>query len=94
MSDVTGWSTKIIEELRFASKAGAETHPDWSHNLVAYHAVTVEAGTETYRATVEPLADPQRHDVYEEQARRFPGFADYQQKTARPIPVVELRRAG
>jgi deazaflavin-dependent oxidoreductase (nitroreductase family) len=78
----------------FASKAGADTHPDWYHNLVAHPEVTVEVGTETYRVTASPLADPQRHDVYEEQAQRFPGFADYQQKTARAIPVVELRRAG
>lgn len=78
----------------FASKAGADVHPDWYHNLVAHPEVTVEAGTETYRATAAPLADPRRSEVYEEQARRFPGFAEYQQKTARTIPVVELRRAG
>ena len=78
----------------FASKAGADTHPDWYHNLVAHPEVTVEAGSETYRATAAPLADPRRGDVYEEQARRFPGFAEYQQKTTRRIPVVELVRTA
>lgn len=78
----------------FASKAGADTHPDWFHNLVAHPEVTVEAGSETYRATAVRLGEPQRHDVYEEQARRFPGFAEYQQKTARVIPVVELVRVS
>jgi deazaflavin-dependent oxidoreductase (nitroreductase family) len=34
----------------FASKAGADTHPDWYHNLVAHPDVTVEVGTDTYAA--------------------------------------------
>lgn len=76
----------------FASKAGADTHPDWYHNLVANPEVTVEVGTETYAATASSLAEPDRTRVYDEQARRFPGFAEYQEKTNRVIPVVELVR--
>jgi len=76
----------------FASKAGADTHPDWYHNLVANPEVTVEVGTETYAATARSLAEPDRTRVYDEQARRFPGFAEYQEKTNRVIPVVELVR--
>ena len=74
----------------FASKAGADTHPDWYHNLVANPAVTVEVGTDTYRATARTLAEPDRTGVYDEQARRYPGFEEYRQKTTRVIPVVEL----
>lgn len=74
----------------FASKAGADTHPDWYHNLVAHPGVTVEAGTDTYPATAVPVAGADRDRVYAEQARRYPGFAEYQQKTTRVIPVVEL----
>lgn len=74
----------------FASKAGADTNPDWYHNLVAHPEVTVEAGTQTYSATAVALEDPERSRVYEEQARRYPGFAEYQEKTSRVIPVVEL----
>lgn len=74
----------------FASKAGADSHPDWYHNLRAHPEVTVEVGTETVTATAVPLAEPQRTEVYTEQARRYPGFADYQRKTSRVIPVVEL----
>ncbi len=36
------------------------------------------------------LAEPLRGQVYREQASRHPGFADYQQKTTRPIPVIAL----
>ena len=78
----------------FASKAGADSDPDWYRNLVAHPEVTVEAGTETYIATATSLAEPERTRVYDEQARRFPGFAEYRDKTARVIPVVELSRAG
>ncbi len=74
----------------FASKAGADSHPDWYHNLRAHPEVTVEVGTETVTATAVPLAEPQRTEVYAEQARRYPGFGDYERKTSRVIPVVEL----
>ena len=74
----------------FASKAGADTDPDWYRNLVADPSVTAEVGTEAYAATAVPLQGADRDRVYEEQARRYPGFAEYQEKTSRVIPVVEL----
>ncbi len=76
----------------FASKAGAPTNPDWYHNLVANPVVTVEVGAETYEATATPLEGTERDEKYAEQARRYPGFAEYQEKTNRVIPVVELVR--
>lgn len=80
----------------FASKAGAPTHPDWYRNLVAAGEATVEVGTETYRTDVRDLTGEERDRVYAEQARRYPGFAEYAQKTEgiRTIPVLELRRAS
>ena len=74
----------------FASKGGADTAPDWYHNLVANPAATVEVGTEKYEATAKPLAGPERDRIYAEQARRTPQFGEYQEKTKRVIPVVEL----
>ena len=78
----------------FASKAGAETNPDWYWNLVAHTDVTVEVGTETYEASARPVTGDDRDRVYSEQARRYPGFAEYEQKTSRVIPVVELIPKG
>ncbi|MFF1733574.1 nitroreductase family deazaflavin-dependent oxidoreductase [Streptomyces sp. NPDC058247] len=79
----------------FASKGGAPTNPDWYRNLIAAGEGTVERGTETYRVTVRELAGAERDHVYAEQARRYPGFAEYGRQTAgiRMIPVLELRRA-
>jgi deazaflavin-dependent oxidoreductase (nitroreductase family) len=80
----------------FASKGGAPTHPDWYHNLVLAGVAEVEVGTETYPVTVTELTGEQRDRIYAEQARRYPGFAEYEQKTAgiRTIPVIALRRRG
>jgi deazaflavin-dependent oxidoreductase (nitroreductase family) len=80
----------------FASKAGAPSHPDWYYNLVAAGEGTVERGTASYPVTVRELAGDERDSVYDEQARRYPGFAEYAEKTAgiRTIPVLELTRSS
>ncbi|MCW2656764.1 MAG: Deazaflavin-dependent nitroreductase [Jatrophihabitans sp.] len=80
----------------FASKAGAPTNPDWYHNLTVAGTGSVEVGTESYPVEVAELTGPERDRIYAEQARRYPGFAEYAQKTEgiRAIPVLALRRAG
>ena len=74
----------------FASKAGAPTNPDWYYNLVANPDVTVEVGTDTLDVVATPLEEEERARVYAVQASRYPGFAEYQEKTDRAIPVVAL----
>ncbi|MGO9657892.1 MAG: nitroreductase family deazaflavin-dependent oxidoreductase [Acidimicrobiales bacterium] len=76
----------------FASYAGADKDPDWYRNLVAHPEITVEVGAETYRALAAPVSRAERDRIYAEQARRYPGFAEYEAKTSRVIPVVELTR--
>ncbi len=78
--------------LVFATKGGAPTNPDWFSNLVANPQVTVEVGTEKYAARAVVLDGEERDRLYAEQARRYPGFAEYQEKTDRVIPVVALVR--
>jgi deazaflavin-dependent oxidoreductase (nitroreductase family) len=79
----------------FATKGGAPTNPDWYYNLTAVGNGSVERGTETYEVTVRELAGAEHDRIYDEQARRYPGFAGYARQTAgvRTIPVLELRRA-
>lgn len=77
----------------FASKAGAPTNPDWYYNLLADPVVGVELGTERFEAMAVPLEGEERTAVFDEQARRYPGFREYQEKTDRVIPVVELIRS-
>ena len=79
----------------FATRAGAPTNPDWYYNVTAARDATVERGTDTYKVTVSELTGAERDRVYAEQARRYPGFAEYARQTAgvRTIPVLELSRA-
>jgi deazaflavin-dependent oxidoreductase (nitroreductase family) len=76
----------------FASKAGSPKNPDWYHNLVANPTVTVEIGSETYDATAKVITGADRDRVYAKQVAEMPTFGEYQEKTTRVIPVVELVR--
>ena len=77
----------------FASAAGAPSHPDWYRNLVAHPSVEVELGDETFKATATPVTGKERDRVFAEQVAAMPGFADYEAKTTRVIPVIELTRS-
>lgn len=78
----------------FASKGGAPTSPDWYHNLIAHPEVTVEIGKETYQARAIPVTGEERDRIFAKQVKAMPQFGDYQKKTARKIPVIELERQG
>ncbi|MGD0378792.1 MAG: nitroreductase family deazaflavin-dependent oxidoreductase [Acidimicrobiales bacterium] len=78
----------------FASKAGAPTNPDWYHNLRAHPETEVEVGSETIPVVARVAEGEERNAIWEDQKRDNPGFADYEKKTARPIPVVILERAS
>jgi deazaflavin-dependent oxidoreductase (nitroreductase family) len=80
--------------LIFASKAGSPTNPDWYHNLVANPTVTVEVGAETYEATTKVITGEERDRLYAKQVEAMPMFGEYQEKTERVIPVIELVRNG
>jgi deazaflavin-dependent oxidoreductase (nitroreductase family) len=75
-----------------ASKGGAPTNPDWYHNLLANPLVTVETGTEQFQARATVAAEPERTRLYNQMVAMMPGFAGYQQKTTRIIPVIILTR--
>jgi deazaflavin-dependent oxidoreductase (nitroreductase family) len=77
----------------FASKGGADTNPDWYGNLVANPEITVELGSDRFAATARPLEGAERDEVYAKQVEVEPQFGEYQRKTTRVIPVVELVRS-
>lgn len=74
----------------FASKAGMPTNPDWYHNLLAHPDATVEVGTETIEVTARVAEGDERERIWSKQKADYPGFAEYEQKTTRQIPVVIL----
>ena len=75
-----------------ASKGGAPTHPDWYHNVVGNPRVTIEVGTEQFQAHATIATEPERTRLYNQMAAIMPGFAEYQRKTTRRIPVIVLTR--
>jgi deazaflavin-dependent oxidoreductase (nitroreductase family) len=74
----------------FASKAGAPTNPDWYHNLVANPAVRAEIGTQTLSLTARVAKGDERERIWTAHKAANPGFAEYEAKTTRQIPVVIL----
>jgi deazaflavin-dependent oxidoreductase (nitroreductase family) len=73
-----------------ASKGGAPTNPDWYHNILSNPLVSVEIGTEQFQAQASIALEPERTRLYQRMVEMMPGFADYQLKTTRVIPVVIL----
>jgi deazaflavin-dependent oxidoreductase (nitroreductase family) len=78
--------------LVFASKGGADTNPDWYHNLKAHQDIQIEVGDETIDVRAEEITGRERDTLYALQASKYPGFADYQRKTKRIIPVIALTK--
>lgn len=74
----------------FASKAGADTHPDWYHNVTAHPDVTAEIGTGTRAYRARTAAPDERTPIWDKQKADYPGFAGYEASTDRIIPVVIL----
>ncbi len=75
----------------FASKGGAPDNPAWYHNLMAHPRVQVEVGAETRDVEARVAAGDERQRLWDAQKAEFPGFADYERKTTRQIPVVVLQ---
>ena len=90
LAEDDGWAV-------FASYAGLDVNPAWFHNLRAHPDADIEVsdgsgGVETVPVHARELPPEERAPVWEEQKRRYPGFAEYEQKTDRVIPVVLLTK--
>lgn len=75
------------------SKAGADTNPDWVHNLRANPTAHIEVGPGAYDVSVRELPTAERDDVFDKLVAVAPGFGEYQSKTSRVIPLFELTRS-
>ncbi len=75
-----------------ASKGGADTNPAWYFNLVANPEATIELGADKFQARATKAEGAERKRLYDAQAAMMPTFAEYEQKTAREIPVFTLER--
>jgi len=75
------------------SKAGADTHPDWVHNLRANPRAHIEVGTDAYDVTTRELPLAERDEAYPKVVALAAVFGEYEAMTSRVIPLFELQRA-
>jgi deazaflavin-dependent oxidoreductase (nitroreductase family) len=74
------------------SYAGADVDPAWAHNLRAHPRAHIEIGTDSYDVEARELPRNQRDAAFSHVVKTAPGFADYETKTDRVIPVLELQK--
>ncbi len=70
------------------SKAGADTNPDWVHNLRANPGAHIEVGTDAYDVTSRELSRDERDAIFDKVVAAAPPFGEYQSKTSRSHPAV------
>jgi deazaflavin-dependent oxidoreductase (nitroreductase family) len=74
------------------SFAGAPQNPAWVHNLRSDPRAHIEVGTEAYDVTAREIPSAEREELFPRLTAVAPGFAEYQAKTSRVIPLFELQR--
>ncbi|QFY09043.1 nitroreductase family deazaflavin-dependent oxidoreductase [Nonomuraea phyllanthi] len=76
--------------LVIASAGGAPRHPAWYHNLRAHPRVTVETGAHTGEAEATVLEGEERDRFFARAVEADRGWADYEARSGRVLPVVAL----
>ncbi|MEU4155403.1 nitroreductase/quinone reductase family protein [Actinoplanes sp. NPDC026670] len=76
--------------LVIGSNGGARRHPAWLHNVLAHPVVQVEDGPFVYEAAATVLSGPERDVVFARAVESDSGWADYERRSGRELPVVAL----
>jgi len=78
-----------------ASKGGAPKNPEWYHNLVTHpDEVLVQDGAEPFAVSVREVGGDEKKEWWERAVIAYPPYAEYQEKTDRPIPLFVAAQAG
>jgi len=77
-----------------ASWGGSPEHPQWYLNLVAHPDVRVQRGRRTYAMRARTAEGAEREELWRAAVAANPGYATYQERTERQIPVVVLERVS
>jgi deazaflavin-dependent oxidoreductase (nitroreductase family) len=73
-----------------ASKGGNPKNPGWYHNLRANPETTIQVGSERIPVRARVADGEERDRLFEMMTRGYGGYADYQKRTDRKIPIVVL----
>ena len=68
--------------------------PIWSLNLQQTPRAVVEIGADKMAVTARPASQQERERLWIVITATYAGYARYQERTARPIPVVLLTLEG
>lgn len=74
-----------------ASNGGAARHPDWYLNLEADPEADIEVRGRRKRVRAETVAGTERERLWNAAVASYAGYAAYQRRAEREIPVVRLR---
>ena len=77
-----------------ASYAGSDHHPGWFHNLRNNPRVALQIRDKRLTAIAEPADPTLRQQLWDKLVELAPGYATYQERTTRVIPMVLLQRAS
>jgi F420H(2)-dependent quinone reductase len=73
-----------------ASKGGHPKHPAWFHNLRAHPDVTIQVGSKRTAVRARVAAPEERQRLWPKVLETYGGYAGYQRRTEREIPLVIL----
>lgn len=74
-----------------ASKGGAPRNPSWFHNLRANPETTLQVGGRKVPVTAKVATPAQRKRLWPKVVDAYGGYAGYQKRTEREIPLVILK---
>lgn len=74
-----------------ASYAGADIHPAWYYNLRKDPRATLEINGQRSEVRAEIAGVEKREQLWAQLVALAPGYANYEKKTSREIPLVILR---
>ena len=73
-----------------ASKGGYPKNPAWYHNLMAHPDTTVQVGSRREDVHARPATAEERPRLWQLMLGVYGGYAAYQRRTEREIPLVVL----
>lgn len=73
-----------------ASKGGADTHPNWYHNLSANPEVEIQVADQVMPASARTASVEAKDRLWPLMTEVWPQYDTYARKTDRDIPVVVL----
>jgi deazaflavin-dependent oxidoreductase (nitroreductase family) len=76
-----------------ASKGGAPDNPLWYYNILANPEVELQDGSHKQEMVAREVSGDERAEWWQRAVASYPPYAEYQQNTARQIPVFVLEPA-